>query len=217
MLLVTYAYGTNSGIRAVSGGGHGHGRIEEEIRCTARRHLTAPGLKSAQVAVANATFAARSEAFPGQGTTTAASDSTHFKACDRNFFARCHRYGGRGILVYWRDPLGPCEARASVPPSRHSRCHWQDGFRLTRSCRATLRRLHLLLKQVDRLHPYRSPALTSRSGQPASPIPISPTPRDASTTPYPAEISRKIILTSPTSVIRSGTVPPPKPHSDTMS
>ncbi|MEU0720716.1 Tn3 family transposase [Streptomyces lavendulocolor] len=105
LLLIAYAYGTNSGIRAVAAGGHGH--TEEELRYTARRYLTAPGLKGAQVAVANATFAARSEAIWGQGTTTVASDSTHFKAWDRNIFTQWHsRYGGRGILVYWHVEKG---------------------------------------------------------------------------------------------------------------
>ncbi|MFI9105422.1 Tn3 family transposase [Streptomyces fildesensis] len=36
----------------------------------------------------------------GQGTTTVASDSTHFKAWDRNIFTEWHsRYEGRGVLV----------------------------------------------------------------------------------------------------------------------
>lgn len=105
LLLIAYAYGTNSGIRSVAAGGHGH--TEEEIRYTARRYLTAPGLKGAQVAVANATFAARSQAIWGHGTTTVASDSTHFKAWDRNIFTQWHsRYGGRGILVYWHVEKG---------------------------------------------------------------------------------------------------------------
>ncbi|MEU4173472.1 hypothetical protein AB0F46_42645 [Streptomyces sp. NPDC026665] len=36
-----------------------------------------------------------------------------------------------------RDPLGPREARACAPPSRHNWCHWQADFTLTRSHRAT--------------------------------------------------------------------------------
>jgi TnpA family transposase len=105
LLLIAYAYGTNSGIRAVAAGDHGHS--EEALRYTARRYFTAPGLKGAQVAVANATFAARSEAIWGRGTTTVASDSTHFKAWDRNIFTEWHsRYGGRGILVYWHVEKG---------------------------------------------------------------------------------------------------------------
>ncbi|MCX5181021.1 Tn3 family transposase [Streptomyces virginiae] len=105
LLLIAYAYGTNSGIRSVAAGDHGH--TEEDLRYTARRYLTAASLKSAGVEVANATFAARSEAIWGQGTTTVASDSTHFKAWDRNIFTEWHsRYGGRGVLVYWHIEKG---------------------------------------------------------------------------------------------------------------
>ncbi|MGA5135510.1 Tn3 family transposase [Streptomyces olivoreticuli] len=76
LLLIAYAYvyGTNSGISSVAAGEHGH--REEELRYTARRYLTAGGLKAAGVEIANTTFAARSEAVWGQGTTTVASDST---------------------------------------------------------------------------------------------------------------------------------------------
>ena len=105
LLLIAYAYGTNSGIRSVATGKHGHS--EEELRYTARRYLTAVGLKAAGVEIANATFAARSETVWGQGTTTVASDSTHFKAWDRNIFTEWHsRYGGRGVLVYWHVEKG---------------------------------------------------------------------------------------------------------------
>ncbi|HUZ56410.1 MAG TPA: Tn3 family transposase, partial [Streptosporangiaceae bacterium] len=43
----------------------------------------------------------------GEGTTTVASDSTHFSAYDRNVFTEWHsRYGGRGVLVYWSVESG---------------------------------------------------------------------------------------------------------------
>lgn len=105
LLLIAYAYGTNSGISSVASGKHGHS--EEDLRYTARRYLTATGLKAAGVEIANATFAARSETIWGQGTTTVASDSTHFRAWDRNIFTEWHsRYGGRGVLVYWHIEKG---------------------------------------------------------------------------------------------------------------
>jgi TnpA family transposase len=105
LLLIAYAFGTNSGISSVAAGEHGHS--EEELRYTARRYLTAVGLKAAGVEIANATFAARQETVWGQGTTTVASDSTHFKAWDRNIFTEWHsRYGGRGVLVYWHIEKG---------------------------------------------------------------------------------------------------------------
>ncbi|MFJ8746857.1 Tn3 family transposase [Embleya sp. NPDC127516] len=105
LLLVAYAYGTNSGIASVAAGEHGHS--EEELRYVARRYLTAVGLKGAGVAIANATFAARSEAIWGKGTSTVAADPTHFRAWDRNLFTEWHsRYGGRGVLVYWHIEKG---------------------------------------------------------------------------------------------------------------
>ncbi|MFE2471195.1 Tn3 family transposase [Streptomyces mirabilis] len=71
------------------------------------RYLTAVGLKAAGVEITNATFAVRQETVWGQGTTTVASDSTHFKAWDRNIFTEWHsRYGGRGVLVYWHIEKG---------------------------------------------------------------------------------------------------------------
>lgn len=64
LLLIAYAYGTNSGISPVASGEHKH--TEEELRYTARRYLTAVGMKAAGVEIANATFAARSEAVWGR-------------------------------------------------------------------------------------------------------------------------------------------------------
>lgn len=105
LLLCLYAYGTNSGLRTVAAGGHEHS--EAELRYVARRYLTPAGLKAATAAIANATFTARQQAIWGEGTTTVASDSTHFAAYDRNIFTEWHsRYGGRGVLVYWSVESG---------------------------------------------------------------------------------------------------------------
>jgi len=113
LLLIAYGYGTNSGLRTVAAGDHGHS--EEELRYTARRYFTPTGLKAAGVEIANATFAAREHALWGQGTTTVASDSTHFGAYDRNVFTEWHsRYGGRGILVYWSVEKGAMAIHSQV-------------------------------------------------------------------------------------------------------
>jgi len=54
------------------------------------------------VDIANATFAARTRAVWGTGSSAVASDSTHFGAFDQNIFTEWHsRYGGRGVLIYW--------------------------------------------------------------------------------------------------------------------
>ncbi len=68
LLLIAYAYGTNSGLRTVAAGEHAHS--EEDLRYTARRYFTAAGLKAAGVEIANATFAARQAWIWGESTTT---------------------------------------------------------------------------------------------------------------------------------------------------
>jgi len=101
LLLAIYAYGTNTGIRAIAGSGrHGHG--EDDIRYVCRRYLTAEVARMIAVEIANATFAVRAHTVWGAGSTAVASDSTYFGAFDQNLFTEWHsRYGGRGVLIYW--------------------------------------------------------------------------------------------------------------------
>jgi hypothetical protein len=74
LLLAIYAYGTNTGIRAVAAGGHGHS--EDDLRYVRRRYLSVE--------------------LWGTGSTAVASDSTHVRAFDQNIFTEWHsRYGGR--------------------------------------------------------------------------------------------------------------------------
>jgi TnpA family transposase len=105
LLLAIYAYGTNTGIRAVAGGAHGHG--EDEIRYTRRRYLSAEAARRIAIEIANATFAARHATIWGESSTAIASDSTHFGAFDQNIFTEFHsRYGRRGVLIYWSVEKG---------------------------------------------------------------------------------------------------------------
>jgi TnpA family transposase len=100
LLLLAYAYGTNTGISAVAAGEHGHS--EADLRYTARRHFTIDGARAVAIQLANATFAACQRHIWGESTTTVASDSTHFRAYDQNLFTERHsRYGERGVLIYW--------------------------------------------------------------------------------------------------------------------
>jgi len=93
LLLAIYAYGTNTSIRAIAGGAHGHS--EDDIRYVRRRYLTPGVARTIAVEIANATFAARAQAVWGAGSTAIASDSTHFGAFDQNIFTEWHsRYGG---------------------------------------------------------------------------------------------------------------------------
>ena len=100
LLLAIYAYGTNTGIRAVASGAHGHS--EDDIRCVRRRYLTVEAARSIAVAIADATFAARRQSLWGAGSTAVGSDSTHVRALDQNILTEWHsRYHGRGVLIYW--------------------------------------------------------------------------------------------------------------------
>lgn len=105
LLLAIYGYGTNTGIRAVAAGEHGH--TEDEIRYARRRYLTTDAARQIAIEIANATFAARQNTLWGEGSTAVASDSTHFGAFDQNLFTEWHsRYGGRGVLIYWHVERG---------------------------------------------------------------------------------------------------------------
>ena len=100
LILVIYAYGTNTGLRRAAAGEHAYS--EDDLRYIRRRYFTIEGARGAARAIANATFAIRSEALWGQGSTAVGSDSTHVKAFDQNLFTEWHsRYGGRGVLIYW--------------------------------------------------------------------------------------------------------------------
>jgi TnpA family transposase len=98
LILALYAYGTNTGIKAIAGAGHS----ERDIRYVRQRYLTADVARVIATQIANATFAVRERAVWGAGTTTVASDSTHFAAYDQNILTEWHsRYRGRGVLIYW--------------------------------------------------------------------------------------------------------------------
>jgi TnpA family transposase len=99
LLLAIYAYGTNTGIKSVSGG---TGHTEDEIRYARRRYLNAEAARKIAIEIADATFSARRSAIWGESSTAIASDSTHFGAYDQNIFTEHHsRYGRRGVLIYW--------------------------------------------------------------------------------------------------------------------
>ena len=107
LLLTVYAYGTNTGIRAVAAGEHGHS--EDELRYVRRRYITVESCRQAARMIANATFAARQAWLWGEGSSAVASDSTHFRAWDQNIFTEWHsryRNGKRGVLIYWTVDKG---------------------------------------------------------------------------------------------------------------
>ena len=100
LLLAIYAYGTNTGLRAVASGAHGHS--EDELRYVRRRYLSPETAAEIAVQIADATFAARQSSLWGESSTAVASDSTHVRAFDQNLLSEWHtRYRGRGALIYW--------------------------------------------------------------------------------------------------------------------
>ncbi|TIH32270.1 Tn3 family transposase [Subtercola vilae] len=123
LMLAIYAYGTNTGIRAVAAGG-GHGHTEDEIRYVRRRYLTRDTAQAVAIAIANATFAARRTSLWGEGSTAVASDSTHFRSYDQNIFTEWHsRYGGRGILIYWHVERGSMVVHSQTLRASASEVH----------------------------------------------------------------------------------------------
>jgi TnpA family transposase len=123
LLLAIYGYGTNTGIRAVAAGEHGHS--EDEFRYARRRYLSAETARRVAIEIANATFAARAQTLWGTGSTTAvASDSTHFGAFDQNIFTEWHsRYGGRGVLIYWHVERGSVVVHSQLLSCSASEVH----------------------------------------------------------------------------------------------
>ena len=77
-MLLIYAYGTNTGVRAVTAGDHGHS--EDNLRYIHSRCFTVPACREVARAIANATSAARQSWLWGEGSTGVASDPTHFTA-----------------------------------------------------------------------------------------------------------------------------------------
>jgi TnpA family transposase len=100
LLLVLYAYGTNTGISSVAAGDHPH--TEDALRYVRRRFLTAEVARSFAIEIANATFASRDPAIWGETSTTVASDSKHIGTLDQNILTEWHaRYRKAGVLIYW--------------------------------------------------------------------------------------------------------------------
>ena len=100
LMLALFAYGTNTGIRHVGAGDHGHS--DDDPRYVRRRFLTAEVVRSFAIEIANATFAARDPQVWDTTSTTVGSDSKHIGALDQNILTEWHaRYRKPGVLIYW--------------------------------------------------------------------------------------------------------------------
>jgi TnpA family transposase len=100
LLLVLFALGTNMGIKRVAVTGR-HGESESVLRRTRHLFVSRDNLRAAVTALANATLAARDEAWWGTGTACA-SDSKKFGSWSTNLMTEWHqRYQGPGVMIYW--------------------------------------------------------------------------------------------------------------------
>jgi TnpA family transposase len=100
ILLGLYAYGTNTGLKRISGCNPDINH--EELRYIRRRYFTKTNLRAAIAAVTNAILNERQESIFGYCTTSCAADSKKFGAWDQNLLTEWHtRYRGRGVMIYW--------------------------------------------------------------------------------------------------------------------
>lgn len=100
LLLVLFALGTNMGIKRVAVTGK-HGESEAVLRRVRHLFVNRTNLRAALVRLVNAIFAARDQAWWGDGTACA-SDSKKFGSWSSNFMTEWHqRYRGPGVMIYW--------------------------------------------------------------------------------------------------------------------
>ncbi len=104
LLLVLFALGTNTGIKQVADGDHGHS--EAALRHVRRLYVTRENLRRATVKLVNTTRAARDPQLWGAGTACA-SDSKKFGSWESNLMTEWHaRYRGPVVMIYWHVERG---------------------------------------------------------------------------------------------------------------
>jgi hypothetical protein len=104
LLLVLFALGTNTGIKHVADGDHGHS--EAALRHVRRLFVTKQNLRRAIATLVNANYAARDPKLWGAGTACA-SDSKKFGSWESNLMTEWHaRYRGPGVMIYWHVEKG---------------------------------------------------------------------------------------------------------------
>ena len=100
LLLCLHGLGTNTGLTRMVG--PESGITYKDLAYARKRYFSVDALRQANAIVVNGTLAIRNEAIWGEGSTTCASDSKHFKAYDQNLMSKYSiRHGGRGVMIYW--------------------------------------------------------------------------------------------------------------------
>ena len=101
-LLVSFALGSNIGIKRIADAIDGHpDDTEAALRRFRRIYFTRENLRAAVAEIVNTTLRVRDELLWGPGTLCT-SDSKQFGSWDSNPMTEWHaRYGGPGVMVYW--------------------------------------------------------------------------------------------------------------------
>jgi len=101
-LLVSFALGSNIGIKRIADATDGHpDDTEAALRRFRRIYFTRENLRAAIAEIVNKTLQARDELLWGPGTVCT-SDSKQFGSWDSNLMTEWHaRYRGPGVMVYW--------------------------------------------------------------------------------------------------------------------
>ena len=101
-LLVSFALGSNIGIKRIADAIDGHpDDTEATLRRFRRVYFNRENLRAAIIEVVNKTLAVRDELLWGTGTVCT-SDSKQLGSWDSNLMTEWHaRYGGPGVMVYW--------------------------------------------------------------------------------------------------------------------
>lgn len=105
-LLVSFALGSNIGIKRIADAIDGHpDDTEAALRRFRRLYFTRENLRAAIIEIVNKTLEARDQLVWGVGTVCT-SDSKQFGSWNSNAMTEWHaRYGGPGVMVYWHVEL----------------------------------------------------------------------------------------------------------------
>jgi TnpA family transposase len=108
LLLILFAYGTNTGLKRMSTGNIGV--TYDELKYIRNRYLNKENLRDAIIKVVNKIIEVKKEDIWGESTTSVASDSKLYTAWDQNLLTQWHpRYNKFGVMIYWHvDKKSTC-------------------------------------------------------------------------------------------------------------